>query len=359
MDVRRHYLDRSIDHPVFHPLLGLRRLDSEAEAEADGGSTPDATPAKAAAWACDTPAPAIDLCSALPTGNIVACSRDGNGTPSPTGYLDATLPDGSHVYSCATVWTDNTQGGGYWFDSPDAFMSDPQSCCGGAPTPVANPPQAAMAIGKMIALHGPQEVKPQESAEPGAGPLRHNPFAVVVRDREGAAAYMAALANWETWWMDGNPHPGDSGTGQYYFVGLGVNFVLVETPDGHPTVIIGPEVSTTPDGKSPLGHPTLGACATGGGAPSALMGGDRGNHTRQSLRAIQPRPHVHAGHAGGSGEALQLLRNHHYRHEVFCAEAVTPRSVGSREGGDLSQAQLAIVNAEIVHQAVEHRVGKG
>ena len=256
-------------------ILGSGCGGSMSEAEMDGGSaTPDADPANTAAWACDTPAPAVDLCSALPTGNIVACSRDSNGTPSPTGYLDATLPDGSHVYSCATVWTDNTQGGGYWFDLPDAFMSDPQSCCGGAPTPVANPPQAAMAIGEMLALHGPQEVKPQESAEPGAGPLRHNPFAVVVRDREGAAAYMAALANWEAWAMDGNPHPGDDGTGQYYFVGLGVNFVLVETPDGHPTLVIGPEVSTTADGKSPLGHPTLGACPTGGGAPLALMGGE-------------------------------------------------------------------------------------
>ena len=239
----------------------------------DGGSSSDANTAQAA-WACDMPAPAVDLCSALPTGNIVACSRDDNGTPSPSGYLDVTLPDGSHVYSCATTWTDNTQGGGYWFNAPDAFMSDPQSCCGGAPTPVENPPRAAMAIGEMIALHGPQEVKPQESAAPGSGPLRHNPFAVVVRDRDGAAAFAAALANWQAWSMDGNPHPGDDGTGEYYFVGLGVNFVLLETPDGHPTLVIGPEVSTTPDGKSPLGHPTLGACATGGGAPLALMGGE-------------------------------------------------------------------------------------
>lgn len=241
--------------------------------EPDAGS--DAiTPTESASWSCDMPAPAVDLCSALPTGNVVACTPNESGPPSQQGYLAIDLRDGSRVYTCATSWTDDPRGGGYWFDVPDGFMSDPQSCCGGAPTPVSAPPMAATALGGLTALHGPREIKPQESANPGAGPLRRNPFAVVVRDRSGAAAYSAALANWQAWSTDGNPHPGDDGTGEYYFVGLGVNFVLVETPDGHPTLVIGPEVSTTPDGKSPLGHPTLGACAGGGGAPLALWGGE-------------------------------------------------------------------------------------
>jgi hypothetical protein len=220
------------------------------------------------------PAPTVDLCTAAPTGTVVACSRDASGTPSQTGYFDVRLPDGSHVYTCATSWSPDPQGGGYYSDAPDAFMSDPQSCCGGAPTPVTTPPTEIAAVGGMTALHGPREVKPQESATPAAGPLRQNPYAVVVRDKSGGAAYLAALANWQTWSTDGQPHPGNDGTGQYYFAGLGVNFVLFETPDGRPVLVIGPEVSTTSNGKSPLGHPTLGGCSSGGGTPVALMGGE-------------------------------------------------------------------------------------
>jgi hypothetical protein len=266
---------------VWLGLLGLgcggaTNASSVSPSTAIDGSADSTSPSASntEAWGCDMPAPAVDLCTAVPTGNVVACSHDSNGGPSQNGYLDIALPGGSHVYTCATTWTNDTQGGGYWINAPDAFMSDPQSCCGGAPTPVESPPTAAPSVGGMSALHGPREIKPQESTNPGAGPLRQNPFAVIVRDRDGAAAYAAALANWQAWSTDGKPHPGNDGTGKYYFAGLGVNFVLVETPDGRPMLVIGPEVSTTANGKSPLGHPTLGGCATGGGAPLALMGGE-------------------------------------------------------------------------------------
>jgi hypothetical protein len=52
-----------------------------------------------------------------------------------------------------------------------------------------------------------------------------------------------------------------------------VNYVVQATFDGQPVLVIGPEVSTTPDGKAPLGHPTLGGCATGG-VPLALLAGE-------------------------------------------------------------------------------------
>ena len=263
-------------------LLGLG-CGGGAMNDPDGGSSaaPDGSAdsispgaSETQAWGCDLPAPAVDLCTAAPTGTVVACSHDAKGTPSQDGYLDITLPGGSHVYTCATSWTSDTKGGGYYFNAPDAFMSDPMSCCGGAATPVESPPTVMPVVAGMKALHGPLEIKPQESAKPGAGLLRRNPFEVVVRDHDGAAAYMAALANWQAWSTDGMAHPGNDGTGKYYFVGLGVNFVLIETPDGHPALVIGPEVSTTSSGKSPLGHPTLGGCAAGGGAPLALMGGE-------------------------------------------------------------------------------------
>jgi hypothetical protein len=243
-----------------------------APADPDGGMPglgPDATAAS-----CPAAEPAADLCTSVPAGTVVPCSRDAEEQPSQTGYLDITLPDGQHVYTCATSWTEGGQGGGYWFDAPDGFMSDPQSCCGGAPTPVASPTASASGLPALGALHGPQEIKPQESAEPGAGPLRHNPFAVTVRDRDGATAFASALANWQAWSTDGQAHPGPDGSGDYYFVGLGVNYVVTASADGQPVLVIGPEVSTTSDGKAPLGHPTLGACATGGGAPLALLAGE-------------------------------------------------------------------------------------
>ena len=219
-------------------------------------------------------APAANLCSALPSATVAACERDANGAPSQKGYLDISLPDGSHVYTCATGWTDNPSGG-YWFDAPDAFMSDPGSCCGGEPTPVAAPVLPSVTPGTLGALHAPREIKPQESAEPGGGAIRTNPFAVVVRDGAGAAAYAAAMATWQTWAGDGNPHPAVDGTGAYYLAAdLLVNFLILQANDGQPILIIAPEVSVTADGLTPLGHPTLGACGTGGGAPLALMAGE-------------------------------------------------------------------------------------
>ncbi|HWJ55815.1 MAG TPA: hypothetical protein VNR90_06340, partial [Vicinamibacterales bacterium] len=81
------------------------------------------------------------------------------------------MPDGAHLYTCATLLTDEPPGG-FWFDAPDALMSDAQSCCGGAPTPAEAPPLPPVAVGTLGALHGPREIKPQEHAEPNGGPIR-------------------------------------------------------------------------------------------------------------------------------------------------------------------------------------------
>ena len=53
-----------------------------------------------------------------------------------------------------------------------------------------------------------------------------------------------------------------------------INYAITETRDGQPIVVVGPEVSTTSDEMSPLGHPTLGACASGGGVALALTAGE-------------------------------------------------------------------------------------
>ena len=184
------------------------------------------------------------------------------------------MPDGTHIYSCATSWSDGGDGG-YAFAAPDTFMSDAQSCCGGPPTPVPTPMLPPIALGTLGAPHGPRDIKPQESMEPGAGPIRSNPFAVVVRDPAGAETYATALASWQAWAGDGNPHTATDGEDAYYFsADLLVNYVILETPDAQPVLVIAPEVSLTADGTTPLGHPTLGACQAGGGAPLVLMAGE-------------------------------------------------------------------------------------
>jgi hypothetical protein len=223
---------------------------------------------------CDSPAPMSDLCASVPTGTLTSCGQDSTGQPSQTGYLEIQSPDGSKTYVCATAWTPGGSGG-YSFAHPDQFMSDPQSCCGGAATPVAAPSAPKPAGGDMGSPHPPRDIKPQESAQPGNGPLRQDPFAVAVVDSKSAAAFQAALANWNAWAGDGMAHPAPDGSGAYYFPKFVlINYVIIQTRDGTPVIVMGPEVSSTADGQSPLGHPTLGTCAAGGGAPLALMAGE-------------------------------------------------------------------------------------
>jgi hypothetical protein len=246
----------------------------------DGASLPEASTGAA----CGAPAAAADLCQALPSGTITACSVDGAGQPSQTGYLEIRAADGSRTFVCATSWSDGGSGG-YWFGHPDQFMSDAQSCCGGGATPVPAPMAPQPAAGYLGALHAATDIKPQEMSQPGAGPIRENPFAVVVRDSAGGAAVAGAVATWLGWAGDGKPHAGPDGRGAYYFPGpILVNYTILEDAAGAPVIVIGPEVSLTADGKSPLGHPTLGGCAAGGGAPLVLMAGELGgtnltNHT--------------------------------------------------------------------------------
>src|SRR4051812_12785886 len=97
------------------------------------GSGPDAQPS----GPCDSMRAPIDPCGAVATGTIRACGQDSDGQPTPTGYLEIQDPEGSKTYVCATSWGAST---GYWFDQPDQFMSDPQSCCGGGAAPGAAPP---------------------------------------------------------------------------------------------------------------------------------------------------------------------------------------------------------------------------
>jgi hypothetical protein len=273
-------------------LCGLGCSSSGAHASADaavasgGNSAVDAAggavPVDAASSldasgtvTCAAQATVSDPCKALPIGTVSACGSGDAGQPSQAGYLEIVEPDGSKRYTCATSWVEGGSGG-YTFAQPDQFMSDPQSCCGGSPTPIAAPTaQQPTSGGFFGAPHPPSHIKPQESAQPGAGVLRQNPFAVAVSDRNGAAAFSAALALWRGWAGDGVGHAASDGSGDYYFpAGVLINFAILETNAGLPLIVIGPEVSRAADGSTPIGHPTLGACPAGGGAPLALMAGE-------------------------------------------------------------------------------------
>ncbi len=154
-------------------------------------------------------------------------------------------------------------------------MSQAQSCCGGAASAVAAPTVPQPSIGSLGAPHVADHIKPQEMEQPGRGPILQNPFAVAVTDTKSGAAAGAAISTWMSWAGDGNPHSGPDGTGPYYFPsGVLINYVILETSEGVPVIVIGPEVSQAADGSTPIGHPTLGVCSSGGGAPLALTAGE-------------------------------------------------------------------------------------
>ena len=242
---------------------------SDAGAPSDGGRT---SVDGMGAGTCTLPAAPADLCSALPTGKVTPCSQDG-GQPSQTGYLEIDSPNASPSYVCATSWSPDPTVG-YIFGQPATFLSDPQGCCGGTVSPTAAPTVPTPSIGALGAPHIPDHIKPQEMEQPDSGPIRQNPFAVAVTDTKSGAAAIQAIATWLSWGGDGQAHPAPDGTGAYYFaLGFPVNYVVLETSEGFPVIVIGPEVSLTADGKTPIGHPTLGVCPSGGAA-LAMIGGE-------------------------------------------------------------------------------------
>ncbi|MFL5307210.1 MAG: hypothetical protein ACJ8F1_18485 [Polyangia bacterium] len=244
---------------------------------ADAGQTHAPTDAAvmdaAVANGCNLPAAPADICAALPTGKVSPCSQDG-AQPSQTGYLEIDSPGSSPRYVCATSWSSDPSIG-YIFGQPGTFMSQAQSCCGGAVSATAAPTVPVPSIGSLGTPRIPNHLKPQETQQPGSGMIRQDPFAIVVTDTKSGAAATQAISSWLPWGGDGKPHPAPDGTGAYYFAtGFPINYVVLETADGFPVIVIGPEVSLTSDGKQPVGHPTLGACAAGGGAALALAAGE-------------------------------------------------------------------------------------
>jgi len=251
---------------------------ADAAAQRSGpsdGGTKVFTPVDAQGGAgCSLPTVPADLCGALPTGKIASCNQDSSGQPSQTGYLEIDSPGASPTFVCATSWTADPSGG-YIYGQPGTFMSQAQSCCGQPASPAPGPSAPQPSIGDLGALRIPNHIKPQEMAQPGSGLIRQDPFAVTVTDTKSGAAATAAIATWRSWAGDGQAHTGPNGGGAYYFPsGVLINYVILETGDGLPVVVIGPEVSLAADGSTPIGHPSLGVCAAGGGAPLALMAGE-------------------------------------------------------------------------------------
>lgn len=255
-------------------LTGGAMSSGDADAGAQPSTGSDVGTSSSTPGVCGFPSVPADLCGALPTGKVTPCSIDSSGQPSQTGYLEIDSPGSAPAYVCATSWSPDPSNG-YIFGSPGTFMSQPQSCCGGAASVTAVPTVPQSAIGSLGTPHIPSHVKPQETAQPGNGPIVQNPFAVAVTDPKSGAAATAAISTWLSWGGDGQPHAAPDGTGAYYFAqGFPVNYVILETSAGVPVIVIGPEVSQAADGSTPIGHPTLGVCASGGGAPLAMTGGE-------------------------------------------------------------------------------------
>jgi len=242
----------------------------DAAAEADGGGPS----IDAMGGGCTFPAAPADLCAALPTGKVASCSQGSSGQPSQTGYLEIDSPGSAPTYVCATSWSPKPANG-YVFGMPATFLSQAQSCCGGTVAPVAAPAVPQPSIGSLGAPHVPDHLKPQEMEKPGNGPIRQNPFAIAVTDPTSGAAATTAISTWLSWQGDRIAHTGPDGTGAYYFEpGAPINYVILETSEGFPVIVIGPEVSLAADGTTPIGHPSLGVCSTGGGAPLAMIAGE-------------------------------------------------------------------------------------
>ncbi len=246
--------------------------------EPDGAAQPatgsDAGAIAATPGACGLPAAPADLCGALPTGKVTPCNMDSSGKPSQTGYLEIDSPGSAPMYVCATSWSSDPSKG-YIFGSPATFLSDSQGCCGGTVTATAAPMVPQSPVGPVATPHIPDHLKPQETAQPGSGPIRQNPFAIAVTDTKTGATATAAISTWLSWQGDGVAHPGPDGTGAYYFMpGAPINYVVLETSGGVPVIVIGPEVSLASDGSTPIGHPSLGVCPAGGGAAVAMTAGE-------------------------------------------------------------------------------------
>jgi hypothetical protein len=183
--------------------------------------------------------------------------------------MDVTRLDGSHGFLCATQWTAS---GGFYFNGDRLhLLTSSSSCCGGG----ASSTTPAVVDDALGTLHGPTHVKPQETMASSEGELRQNPFAVIVASSNDGQKYLDAVAEWNMYSGDGQAHPGPDGQGAYYFPKpLPVNYVVVPTSAGAPIIVIAPEVSMDPEFKTPLGHPTQGACSVQGGAPLAFIAGD-------------------------------------------------------------------------------------
>lgn len=243
-----------------------------ATGHSDGSSTHSSVDAMAPA-SCELPAAPVDPCAALPTGKVTPCSEDA-GQPSQTGYLEIDNPGSAPVYICATSWSPDPSIG-YIFGQPATFLTDPQGCCGGTVSPAPAPTVPDASVGSLGAPHIPSHIKPQELEHTGSGPLRQNPFALTVTDTKSGAAVIQAMSTWLSWGGDGKGHLAPDGSGPYYFApGFPINYVVLETSDGFPVIVVGPEVNLTADGMTPIGHPTLGVCPAGGGAALAMMGGE-------------------------------------------------------------------------------------
>jgi hypothetical protein len=210
-------------------------------------------------------------CQLLPAGSFTLCSADMAGQTTAKGALKLDVSGETPRYVCATKWD---AADGYSFGNSAGWVADPQDCCGGSGAVYPLGPAPLTPYGYLGSPHAPEQIHPEELMDTYSGPMRTNPFTVVVTDASGGKKLADAYADWKTWAGSTQPHPGPDGTGSYFLhTSLKLIYVVLQDTDGNIILLVGTNLYMTYDGEH-AGHPALGVCSPNGGTPVALLGGE-------------------------------------------------------------------------------------
>ncbi len=263
---------------IWHKFFVALAMTLAACTGADKGSaSPGAPDAQAGTGAVGSSAGT--RCPLLATGRIKSCGVDPGGLPSQKGYLTISQPgDVVLRHVCAIDWTLKH---GYTLVKPaNGWVADPRVCCDAGGSAMGFEDVPLTPAGYLGKPHAPQWVKPQEYDEASGGTVRQNPFTLTITNVAAGKGFLDALATWDSWAGSAQPHPGPDGTGAYYFPRpLTINYVISQNKLNNIVLTVGPEVSANVELTQPLGHPTMSACAAGGGVPLALIAGVISNST--------------------------------------------------------------------------------